>query len=207
MHSMIPTKGLAAATLCLVTCAAAAAQAPGRNDWLLLPQLVRGQEFTYSGWFIEEKTDAGVQNQRTYKLESSLLVLGGAAKKWDVAFLTVLSLRDHLPGQPPGPRPAPPASVRLELAEVTAQGQVRPASGTSLLVPLEGPPTAECGAVVEVPRSAVGPQQFWEVAEDGRPPRTWRVAGTETAAGTLCVKLVGVQQSDDWDRPRGDSTA
>jgi len=74
-------------------------------------------------------------------------------------------------------------------------------------VPLDGPPTAEFGALVEVPRSALSPEQSWEVGEEGRSPRTWRVAGTEVVQSTLCVKLVGTQQSVDWDRPRGDHTA
>jgi len=60
---------------------------------------------------------------------------------------------------------------------------------------------------VEVPRARVGVQDSWLVGEDGRPPRTWRVAGVEVVTGANCVKLVGVQQSEDWDRPRGDSTA
>jgi peroxiredoxin len=47
----------------------------------------------------------------------------------------------------------------------------------------------------------------WEIVEPGREPRTWRVAGTETVNSTTCVKLVGLQQSSDWDRPRADSTA
>ena len=71
------------------------AQPGGRDEWLLLPQLTRGQEFTYSGWFTEERINAGVRSQSAYRLESTLLVLSGSpgAKKWDVAFLTVLSRR------------------------------------------------------------------------------------------------------------------
>jgi hypothetical protein len=45
------------------------------------------------------------------------------------------------------------------------------------------------------------------VAEAGRPLQLWRNAGTEAVLGTPCLKLVGVQQSDDWSRPRGDRTA
>jgi peroxiredoxin len=74
-------------------------------------------------------------------------------------------------------------------------------------VPLEGPPTAEFGAFVEVPRHRVGPGAGWVVEEDNRPPRAWTVAGTDTVNATTCVKLVGVQKSDDWDKPRADRAA
>ena len=57
------------------------------------------------------------------------------------------------------------------------------------------------------PERRVCLQDSWLTGEEGRPPRTWRIAGVEIVNGTNCVKLVGVQQSDDWERPRGDSTA
>ena len=31
--------------------------------------------------------------------------------------------------------------------------------------------------------------------------------GSEAINGTICLKVIGLQQSDDWDRPRGDRTA
>jgi peroxiredoxin len=45
------------------------------------------------------------------------------------------------------------------------------------------------------------------VAEDGRAPRTWRRAGNEMVNGTSCIKLIGEQQSEDWDKPRADRGA
>jgi peroxiredoxin len=197
---------LVLAALALGAGALTLAQAPSRGDWLLVPQLVRGQEFTYSGSYTEETVVAGVRRPRTFRLESTLLVLDGKASKWDVAFLTVLSLRNQLPGQPPGPNPAaaPPSSVRLEVAEVDGQGRVRSKSGGSLLPPLDGPPTAECGALVEVPRSYLRPGDTWPVAEPGQPTRVWQVAGIEAVNNSRCVKLVGLQQSEDWEHPRAD---
>jgi peroxiredoxin len=76
-----------------------------------------------------------------------------------------------------------------------------------MIVPLEGPPTLEGGAFVEIPRQRVTRGQSWDVGEEGRPVRTWQVAGSEMVNGTSCLKLVGVQESDDWERPRGDRTA
>jgi peroxiredoxin len=210
MRAQLVARGLVVATTCLAVCALTVAQPAGRNEWLLLPQLARGQEFTYSGWFTEERINGGVRSQRAYRLESTLLVLGGnpGAKKWDVAFLTVLSRRSHLPGQPAGAPPAAPSSVRLEVAEVDGQGRIHGPAGAALAVPLEGPPTAECGAVVEVPRRFVRPKETtWLTAEPGRPTHVWEVAGTEVVNSTLCVKLVGRQQSDDWERPRADRDA
>jgi peroxiredoxin len=75
----------------------------------------------------------------------------------------------------------------------------------ALPVPLDGPPTFEWGVLFEVPASRVGPGFSWVVDEAGRPPRTWRVVGTEVVRSTTCVKLVGVQQSPDWDQPRSDA--
>ena len=95
--------------------------------------------------------------------------------------------------------------MRLEIAEVTSQGKVR--GSRKLVPPLDGPPTVEWGALVEAPEARVGIQDSWVAGEEGRPPRTWRVAGEEIINGTNCVKLMGLQQSEDWDRPRGDSTA
>jgi peroxiredoxin len=210
MRAQLVARGLVVTTTCLAVCALTLGQPAGRNEWLLLPQLARGQELTYSGWFTEERINGGVRAQSSYRLESTLLVLGGnpAAKKWEVAFLTVLSRRSHLPGQPAGAPPATPSSVRLEVAEVDAQGRVSSRSGAALAVPLEGPPTAECGALVEVPRSFVRAKETtWLTTEPGRPTRVWEVAGTEPVNTTLCVKLVGRQQSDDWERPRADRDA
>src|SRR5262249_3718199 len=98
-------------------------------------------------------------------------------------------------------------SVRLEVARVDLQGHLTPGAGISLVVPLEGPPTVECGAFVEVPLGRISPDHPWQVAEPGRPTRTWKVIGSEVILGTLCLKLEGVQQSEDWERPRADRAA
>jgi hypothetical protein len=185
------------AKLCLVTCALVVAQ-PQRAEWQLAPQLIRGQELVYTGTFVEEALVPGVQFQRTFKIETTLLVLDATPQKHEVAAYTLLALR----GKQPQPDAAGPSSVRLEILEVAPQGRVR-----GPVAALDGPPTVEWGALVEVPKVRVGVQDSWLVGEDGRPPRTWRVAGVEVVNGTNCVKLVGTQQSPDWDRPRGDSTA
>ena len=94
-------------------------------------------------------------------------------------------------------------SARLERVQVDPQGRLTPQPGTSLTVPLEGPATIECGAFVMVPHGRVG-RRGWTVTEPGRPAWQWTVAGTDMVKGTSCLKLVGLQQTDDWEQPRGD---
>lgn len=195
------------ATLCLISCALAPAQPASGSDWLLTPRLSRGQELVYRGTFTEESAGGGIRASRTYRLDSRIFVLDASPDGADLALYT--TLRQQAPRDERG-APAvttEPGSVRLELARVNAQGRVTSGTGTSLLVPLSGPATAECGALVEVPRGRVRPDDAWETGEEGRPPRSWTVAGTESVNGTSCVKVCGVQQSEDWARPRADRSA
>jgi peroxiredoxin len=168
-----------------------------------VPRLSRAMELLYRGAFTEESTSSGVQFSRAYRLENRVLVLETTPRGAEVAFLTSLRMRNA----PGAHGDESPASVRLEIAHVDPQGRVIAEKGTSLAIPLEGPPPVECGAFVEMPRHRPRAGQPWDVSEDDRPARTWQLAGTETVNGTSCLKLVGVQQSDDWDRPRADRTA
>ena len=79
----------------------------------------------------------------------------------------------------------------------------RPTPASSLAVPLEGPPTLECGAFAVVPDGQVAADSTWETAEEGRPVRPGAWWAPSTVDGDRCVKLEGVQKSDDWDKPRG----
>jgi peroxiredoxin len=207
-------------SLCLISCVLAPGQTAERprgvppalfapldadrdaGGWLVTPRLDRAEEIVYRGTYTEESTSVrGVQLSRSYRLEDRLFVLGTPAGGLEVAFLTLLR------GKAGDGEAAPVASVRLEVVRVDGQGHLTATSPRSLVVPLEGPPTLECGAFVQMPAGRLRPQQTWEAAEDGRPARVWRVAGTDSVNGTRCPKLVGVQQSDDWDRPRADRAA
>lgn len=193
-------------SFCLIACALATAQPvpTDHSEWLLVPQLTRGQELVYRGSFTEDALGAGVQFNRAYRLETRVFVLDLIANGSEVAFFTTWKQKPLRPER--GPE-AEPSSVRLERAHMDLRGRVEPAGKAPLLASLEGPPTIECGAFVEVPNTRVRVGRTWETAEAGREPRTWRVAGTETINGTSCVKLVGLQQSADWDKPRADSIA
>src|SRR5436190_16745975 len=192
------------ATFCLFTCVLATGQPADRSEWLLSPRLGRAYEVVYGGSFTEESLGNGVQFNRAGRLESRVFVLDTTPKGADLAFFTVL--RQAGPRTDRGETPAV-TSVRLELARVDMQGRLTADPGVSLAVPVDGPPSIECGAFVEAPRGMVSPNRTWEAAEEGRTPRSWRVAGSDIINGTRCAKLVGAQQSEDWDRPRGDRTA
>ncbi len=198
-------------SICVVACTLALGQPLDRAEWLLAPQLAPGMELIYLGTYTEEALVPNVQYQRTYRLETILFVMEQAGRKNDVAFMTTLGLRDAQRNKAPPGKDSPskdsPSSVRLELATIDAQGRVRGTPDVSLLVPIAGPPSIECGCLVEAPLAKMSRHQFWEVNEEGRPPRTWQVAGLEVCNGVTCIKLLGSQQSDDWEQPRADRTA
>src|SRR5215207_2786287 len=185
-------------TLCVMTCALATAQPTERSPYQLTPQLNRAQELVYRGSYSEDISGAGVQFQRRHRLEVRAFVLDVTPQGTDVAFLTLLRGDEDK---------APPSSVRLEVARVEARGQIVSPAVHSLAVPLEGPTTIETGLFVEGPARAVGPGKSWEVAEAGRTTRTWQFSGSETINGTACVKVVGTQQSADWEQPRPERVA
>ncbi|MBI3411611.1 MAG: redoxin domain-containing protein [Planctomycetes bacterium] len=195
-------------SFCLIACALTVGQAPDRTEFLLAPQLAPGQEFVYKGAYIEESLIPNVLHKQEYGLDAQIFVLQANKRSWDVAVMSALSLRDSKQEKNPKPNVGPgPTSVRLDLLQVDAQGRLKSPAGAALLVPLQGPPTLECGAFVETPLTKVGKNGFWPVNEEGRPARTWTLLGVESCGGVACVKLIGEQQSDDWDQPRADRAA
>jgi peroxiredoxin len=213
-------------TLSLLACALAVAQTAERppftvpalviprpggegSDWPSGPHLAVAQEMVYRGSYTEESVGGGVQFARGLRLEARVFVLDLSPQGADIAFLTVLRPRGLPPGlSSPVPGDHAPGSVRLELGKVDNRGRLSSSEpGVSLTVPLDGPPVSEFGVFLELPAQRVGPGQSWAETEDGRPNRAWEMAGNETVNGTSCLKLVGRQQSADWDRPRADQTA
>jgi peroxiredoxin len=158
----------------------------------------------YKGTFTEEAIGKGIQFSRSYRLDSLVFVLETPPRGLDVAFYTTFKLQTP---RRTGIEEPKPTSVRLELAKVDLQGRITADPTLSLLVPLDGPATVETGAFVELPRGLVKVNQSWEVAEEGRPVRIWKLLGTEAVNGTNCVKLEGLQQSPDWEQPRADCIA
>ncbi len=142
---------------------------------------------------------------RTQKLEHRVFVLDATADGADVAFFTLIK-EQHARTVADSEKNAP-VSVRLELARVNPRGHVKSESGTVLTSSLEGTASIETSMFVEFARANIRPNDGWEVLENGRPPRAWKVVGADAVNGTTCIKVVGIQQSDDWDAPRGDRSA
>ncbi len=176
------------------------------GDAILMPRLSRGQEIVYRGIYTEEGRDGGVHFDRSYRVETRLLVLDTPPKGADVAVMTLLKHRAAT-GSTPVEVSAAPLSVRLERAFVDLQGNLRGGESVDLKVPLDTAPTLESGFVVSLPGGRLRSGQAWTTVEGDRPAITWRVTGTDMAAGYSCVKLVGEQKTEDWDRPRGDRPA
>jgi peroxiredoxin len=194
-------------TLCLLTCALAIGQVTDRGDWLLVPQLSRGQELIYSGTFNEKALGPNVQFERTFSIDATVLVLDAAVQQFNMAFLTTVSPRSSTNPREPGSATQPPSSVRLEVMAMDRQGKLKPALPNVLTIPIEGPPTIECGVFHEMPKGKVDPTTSWEANDEGRTPWAWRVDGTEMVNNVHCVRMVGVQQSAEWATPRADAKA
>ncbi len=206
-------------SICLLSCALMLAQPGGdRADWQLTPQIAPGLELIYRGEFMDEVLGQNFERQTRYRLDANLLVLEAGVKDWRVAFLTSLRLHD---GSDPLAKKLPiipvaapkekvndgPTSLRLELAQVELQGRIRNRDKRLVQIPLKGPPTLECGFLVTVPLTKVGRNYTWEVPEEGRPLMRWQVVGMESSGGISCIKVVGEQKTEDWDRARADQVA
>jgi peroxiredoxin len=193
------------ATLSLISLLAVG-QPPERSDWLLTARLGRAQELVYKGTYDEQSVGGDVEFRRTYWVQGSVFVVDSTATDAEVAFLTILRQRGARGSKI---ETAAPSSVRLEIMRLDSHGRLKPEPGVNLAVPLEGPPTIETGAVMQLPARRVSIDTNWDQEEAGRPTRTWTVVGTETVKGTPCVKMVGIQKSEDWEtaKARADRVA
>ena len=185
-----------------------------RSDWILTPKLTRGQELVYRGTYTESAGSNRVEVQRAYRIESRYFALESTPRGIDIASMTLLYTRESpTPASKGGITPATTrgvvaaGAVALERLTLDLQGKLSAAPGLSLVVPLDGAPSSEVGAFLEWPRGRLAMNQSWEIPEVGRPLMAWRLVGTEPVAGQTCVKVVGLQQSDDWDQPRADRSA
>lgn len=178
------------------------------NTWTLSPVLNRAQELVYRGSYHEEAIGSRVQFSRDFRLDLRAFVIDSNTNGMEVGFLTVLKARENQTtslgtgvNEPSG------ATTRMEISQVDLQGNLLSPPLANLQVPLNNAPIIETGFLVSCPKERVGLQQEWQVNEANRPPRTWSIVGKETINGASCLKLVGKQQSEDWDRPRADRTA
>ncbi len=184
------------ANLLLLACAVLGAQNQSPAQPATNIRLERGHELQYRGNFLEESMGSGVQFRRTYKVESRVLVLDANAKGFDLAFFTTVKQKAE-----------ENCSVRLELGQVDPMGRLIPANPAEFVMPLDGPATLESGFFVELPEGSLTAGQSWRIGEFRGPDRTWRLVGSEEVGGISCLKLEGVQKSEDWDKPRADRAA
>lgn len=192
-------------SICLLSCALTLGQAPDRAEWQLTPQLTPGLELVYNGVYLDEALVTNAQHQRQYRLEAYLLVLDAGVKDWHVAFMTGLSLQDAR--QLLDKKGTGPTSVRLQQAKIDWQGRARTLDKKLLEIPRHGPATLECGFIVPAPLTKVGRNFAWEVNDPDQPTQRWQILGTESCGGVTCIKIAGLQQSDDWERARADKAA
>lgn len=193
------------ASVYLLCTALTLGQPLGKAEWELAPKLTSGLELIYRGEFVDEDLQPNVLRRRRYQLETNAFILEPGVKDWQVAFWTWLTLQEE-----PNPlvrKTSGPASLRMELGRIEFQGRVRNKDKKPLEAPIKGPPTLEVGFVTVVPSSKVGRESSWDVLEDGRPNLRWQVVGIESTGGLSCIKLTGLQQTDDWNKSRADHTA
>jgi hypothetical protein len=191
-------------SFCLLTLIALFAQPRDQRTGDMTIRLARGQELVYQGTYLEQSLGRETRGTRTFHLESRVFVLNARTDGYDLAFYTILKLQDDKPGHGDA---RIPASIRLDLARLDPQGRLTSRPEGALVVPLNGPPTAEAGQFVEVPRSLLEMNQTWQVSDGGRPIRSWKFGGFEFVSGLGCIKLQGTQLAPEWAQPRADQIA
>lgn len=167
-------------------------------------RLERGLELVYRGTFREQSTAEGVRHQRSFRVEARFLVLEATKEGFDVAALTLVQDRSSISDRPGAKSVPTPPSARLERLKVDKLGKIL---SPEVLVPIDGPPSLEVGPLVSAPAPRVRVGQGWECREEGRPSIAWQAGATEMVEGRSCVKLLGIQQVEEWERPRGDRGA
>jgi peroxiredoxin len=188
---------------CLVGCTFAAAQLPKPQLQSQGPRLAQGQELLYSGSFAEEIRKQKSTISRRFLIENRILTLEALPTGAKIALFTIIQpdkTKDH-PIQPDA------RTVSLELAQADLKGRLMTEQGERLDIPIGGPAKIEGGAFVELPSDGLESQKEWVIPEAGRPRHYWRKTGVESVDGQLCYKLIGAQQSDDWDHPNAGKTA
>src|SRR5207249_9271284 len=188
---------------CLIACTFAASQSPQMPLLSWGPRLTRAQELVYRGWFNEETSKRGTKKNRLYHAENRILVSETSPTGTSVALLITTELQEtNLTNHNQPDRPA----VHLQLGRVDLRGRITLNSGALLPISQQSPPEIEAGYFIELPADKTGSATAWTVTEPNG-PHQWRTAGIETVDGQLCLKLLGNQQSEDWDHPGADRVA
>jgi len=188
---------------CLVACTLAAGQQANPQTLSQAPRLIRGQELLYTGSYTEEFRKPKATISQRFQIENRILVLESGPTGAKIAILTILqSEKGKTNPDKPDPR-----SVCLAIAHVDLKNRLTTEQGEHLDQSIGVPPKVEAGPFIEVPDNKLASQKEWIVHEPGRPRHYWRRTGIESVDGQMCYKIIGAQQSDDWDHPNAGKTA
>ena len=176
------------------------------------PKLEKGLEITWRGTFSEASLRPNVRAFRVYDIETRVFVLDILRQGADVAIFTKIKLKPELKSMPEAP-----SIVRLHLARVDGNGNLSllPANALTIapdarkslplpLMPIEGLPIFEPGVFVGFQTEKIRLGQAWDLAEEKRPPLSFRVESLDNIRGSRCYKITAAQQTEDWDKPRPD---
>ncbi len=168
-------------------------------DWKQGPNWKQGQEFLYRGTVKFTGQSSDIQLLEQYTLEVRVLVTRVQQNTSELVCSTKLLLTNS-------PNSDATPSVKLTYLNVDRLGNITSstaASGKSIII--DGPATFENGFLVPLPTEPIAPGKPWEAIEPGRLPRrlTWTPAQDNQGNDTV----QSVQESIDWQRPRGDSIA
>lgn len=163
------------------------------------PQWQVGQEYVYHGSVKEMGPVEDWQVIQEYSLELRVLVSKVTGSNAELVFCTKLLQKSQA-------RAEEGLSVHLTQAMVDGRGNITSCSspsGKALVV--DRPATWENGLLLPLPDHPLTLNATWDAREPGRQPRqfTWLPAKEQQQEQVI----TGIQESIDWKRPRGDSTA
>ncbi len=182
---------------CLVACTLLAAQPAQAPLWLSAPRLSRGQEVLYRGSFIEETSKQKTKCVHKFQVENRILVLETLPTGSKIALLTVI--QPELNNSAMKNQTAP--STCLTVAHLDPKGRLTNERGANLELPIGSLPQSEGGCFIEQPPADSQSHQQWFLSKPDLPRHYWRMTNTQSMDGQLCCKLIGNQQSEDWDHP------
>jgi peroxiredoxin len=184
------------ASACLLAWTLVASQGPPTPLLPWGPRLERGQELVYRGSFTEETSKRGTKLTKRFQIENRILVLETLPTGINVAVLTITEVKTNKSMKPDSDHRA----VHLQRGRVNLKGRINLDCGEWLPIQQQGPPEIETGCFVELPPTKTGSASEWAVAEASGPCH-WRMTGAEAVEGQASIKLLGSQQSEDWDHP------
>lgn len=176
------------------------AGADGREG-TLAPRLEQGQELVYKG--VVTDTIKGVTRENL-RMEERICVIRSSPRGLE---LGILANRKSARPTQAGIESASNGTITLEKIQLDPQGKLISPGAENYVLPLDGLPFLELGLFLETPKGPISRDQSWETRDPGRPTLKWRIVESENVGSTPCLKVVGIQQSEEWTKPRADQQA